>query len=606
MKRAALLCALLVLATAAPASVRAAESRPLPDNVLALVEVANPTECEQKLRDLVWRLAPGAPVGPFQHELARMARTEDPSVLDLGAPLQWVMLQGEAPGRPIFVFGVVDAERYLDALPPNVYGGEADGNLRLYQEDPPEAVGEGVWDAGAARPLAIAVLDGRIVLGHSAEGVRTVSALVEQGPLSGGLFFEGADAGGVVRLRQVLAVLAEQGMSPFSLARDRVAGMFMAMPPGGMGGAFPRVMEVYVAAAEHLAGQMEVVTGTVSLTPDALVCTAGVQAVEGSGLAGYLGAMQGGGQELLACVPAGSSAAFAGRVGDLRPLVDWYMKLLAATGPQDGSGDEALGRIKERTAEALALMDGRFANAVGISPEGSLVSAKAFGVTDAARAEEFFNDYGVVIEDVAALQTGGGVPFAMHVTARPGAFTHAGRPITEWSYEFEFQAPEGTMPYVQQAAAMQEELMKAMFGSEMTSYSAIREDVFVACQGVGSLDALKAVLDGSVVPVTGEPRFVAAMADMPEPPAAVAYVALGELAGAYLRMMARAAQVSGMPMPPFFGNVRFEPAPAVGLAAAVDEAGALEARLVVPVEAITSIVDGFKRAFMSGVPGMMP
>jgi len=606
MKRAALLCALLVLATAAPAPVRAAEGRPLPDNVFALVEVANPAECEQKLRDLVWRLAPGAPVGPFQHELARMARTEDPSVLDLGAPLQWVMLQGEAPGSPIFVFGVVDAERYLDALPPNVYGGETDGNVQIYQEDPPDAAGEGVWDAGAARPLAIAVLGGRIVLGHSAEGVRTVSALVEQGPLSGGPFFEGADAGGVVRLRQVLDVLAEQGMSPFSLARDQMGGMFMAMPPGGMGGAFPRVMEVYVAAAEGLAGQMEVVTGTISLTPDALVCTAGVRAAEGSGLAGWLAAMQGGGQDLLACVPAGSAAAFGGRVGDLTPVVDWYMKLLAATGPQDGSADEALGRIKEKTAEALALMDGRFASAVGVSPEGSLVSAKAVGVTDPARAEEFFNDYGAVTEDVAALQRGVGVPFAMHVTARPGAFTHAGRPITEWTYDFAFEAPEGAMPQVQQAAAMQEELMKAMFGSEMKSYSAFREDVFVACQGVGSLDALKAVLDGSIVPITGEPRFVAAMADMPEPAVAVGYVALGELAGAYLRMMARAAQASGMPMFPLLGNVRFEPAPAVALAAAVDEAGALEARLVIPVKAVWSIVDGFRRAFMSGAPGMMP
>jgi len=149
-------------------------------------------------------------------------------------------------------------------------------------------------------------------------------------------------------------------------------------------------------------------------------------------------------------------------------------------------------------------------------------------------------------------------------------------------------------------------MMAAMMGPDLRAYSAFVDEAWMVWQGSGALDGLKAALDGSLSSLAGRPEFKAAMAGMPAEPAVVGYVDLGGLIGAYVRALASAMENAGMPFLPFGRNLRFAPAPGVGLAAAVDDAGRLQARLVVPVEALSSLVNGFMQAFMAGPPARLP
>jgi hypothetical protein len=597
MRRAVVLCALLALAAFSSVPVRAAESRALPDDVLALVEVANPTQFDQKLQALAWRVFPGAPTGAFRQAVADWARTQDPTALDLSAPLQLVLYRGEALEKPVFIFSVVDGDRYLDALAPNLYGGEKDGDLNLYEEDPKEAAGEGVWNAGPAQPLAIAVVGNHVVLGRSAEGVRKVFALVEAGSLGAEPFFAAADAGGVVRPREMAASLAEQGEDPFQMLRDRLPSAAMATTEQEQQSS--RMLNVGIDAGRDATGQIEVLRAALSLSPQAIVCTGDVQPVAAGGLAAYLATMQGGKQDLLALMPASSVAVFAGHMGNVAMLVDWYAGFLSTVAPADGSANDAMARIKDKAAEYAALLDGRFASALAISPKGSLVSVKAYGVTDAARAEAVLNSLGSLVDDVSTLQASIGSPMVTHITTKPNVATHAGHAITEWDYGIEYKEPDATTPGAPQVAALQREMMTAMYGGDLKAYSAFRDDAFVMFQGANTLGGLKAVLDGSIASAANEPRLKAAMAGMPEEPVFVGYVTLGELLGAYLKALSSAMQASGLGAP--FANVRFAPAPAAGFAAAVNEGGGLEARLLIPVDALASIVNGFMQGVMGGM-----
>ncbi len=579
--------------------VNAAERPSLPANVPALVEVTDLAQAEQKLQNLLRRLVPGAPFSSLRTALSGPARTDDPSVLDLSAPLLLVTCRDGDVAAPVFTFGVLDADRYLDALPQNLHGGETDGNLHLYEEDPLNAFDENVWDAGPARPLAIMIVDDRVVLGRNPDGVRAVGSLVADGTLAGKSFFPQADAGVAVRIRDLVGALDEQGRNPFEMLRGEIDRAAVHLPRQAqvnldMG-------RMAIATVEAAATQVEVVEATLTLAPDAIVVTKSVQPVVGSALAAHLTTVEGRALDFMGSLPAGAVAVFAAHVGDPAPTLDLYMRLLSALAGSDESAAESLARIREKVTEMLAVMDGRLATAIAVSPQGFLVPVNVAGVKDAARAQEVFQSLLPLVEDVAR-QARTGVTTRVAMT--PDAAMHAGHTIAEWDYDLQFE--ETGQPEAAQAVAMQREMMAAMMGPDLRAYSAFVDEAWMVWQGSGALDGLKAALDGSLSSLAGRPEFKAAMAGMPAEPAVVGYVDLGGLIGAYVRALASAMENAGMPFLPFGRNLRFAPAPGVGLAAAVDDAGRLQARLVVPVEALSSLVNGFMQAFMAGPPARLP
>jgi hypothetical protein len=139
---------------------------------------------------------------------------------------------------------------------------------------------------------------------------------------------------------------------------------------------------------------------------------------------------------------------------------------------------------------------------------------------------------------------------------------------------------------------------EALWGRPMMVYEAVKDDVSLHAHGAGSLDALKAMLDGPGKAIVGSEGLAAALQGMPEDRVAVGYLSLQGLAG----FAVGAARKAMMPQMPQFS---FAEAPAIGFAVSVLPGGALHGQLRVPVAAVRSTVDGFRTPAQPAEPFLM-
>lgn len=612
MKRASVLCAVVLALGTALAYGEQAAPASLPEQVIAFAELNDVVSLDAKLMAVVARIAPQSFVPPLAAALPMGAlKTADPATVDLSKPLQVVVLEPPLHTTPVLVFSVTDGQAYLDSLLDGVKKERDEGKVHVYKEgeagfeeedweDDDWGEEEG-WGQGPEEPLAIAVAGSRALLGRDVEAVKGALALVEAGSFSGQPLFPGSDAGGMVRLKRLLATLAAEGTDPFQMMRG-MAEMSAAMRPTP--GPDPRaILKVYVDTLETMAKQIDVAAAGVSLDEAAINVWSRGKPVEGSGLDAYIAQTPSGDLELLRHLPPDAMLVFATKLGDLTPVAAWYGRVLEALAPAEpGAPPSPLWRT---LTEAVGLLGGEVATAVTTGPEGHLLASTAYSVEDVEGMKAFLQSAPELMAEFSDAFKPLGMTFGL--TYDPTAASHAGHEIGEWQYDLQFTGPEG-MPDAEGVAAMQQTMIAAFWGESMRTYETFSGNVYFQTQGPGALDAIKRMIEGHTPSAADSELLAAATEGMPGNPMAVGYFLPGKFISFYLDAVIKATSASGMPVavPPQLANLEFKSGAPIGFGAWVKDDGAVEKRFRIPIETIAGIADGFRQAFAPPQQGMMP
>ncbi|KPK62337.1 MAG: hypothetical protein AMK73_06255 [Planctomycetes bacterium SM23_32] len=612
MKKAMCVCALAALLWVLPAHAQTGAPEGLPDDVMVLAELANVKTLDPKLADIAMAVDPGATPAPLVDALpAQTLKTQDPTTVDLSRPLHVVGLKPPLLESLALVFTVTDPQLYLDSISDDYEDEPQEDGVHVFTQAFLGFEEEGEdWGAEWTDSFAIGLSGNRAVLADDPAAVRAVLAMIQAGSLPEGPLFGDSDAGAVVRLKALLDALNAQGANPFDMMRGMMA-MGMGMQP--QAGIDPqKMLQVMVDGVEDLALQLDTVSAGVTLQADAVTGWSRVKAVEGSGMAVYINGMRGGELEMVRHMPADVVGLYAGRTGDLTPLVEWYGKFLGAVASPESAG--ALDAMKQLMADGVAQMGDEMAFAGGVGPEGHLFFVSAMRVKDPEQMKQFLASATEKFQVAGDFQQAFGVTTRMNY--KPAALTHAGHEIAEWDIDYEFGAPAGMQgPQMdamrQQMAVMQQHMVTVFWGEDLKAYGTFLDDVYVYAQGAGALDRLKAVIDSAASPAAGLPGLSEVLGARTGAPAAVGFLSLEKLVGFYMRAFTEAmtAMGGGFPMPPGLANMQIESGPPLAMAVWITGDGTLEKHFRLPVSALTNITGAFQQAMMGGMgqePFMQP
>ncbi len=559
--------------------------QPLPEDVIAVVELPNVVATAPRLQQTAGQIQPGTVVPPV-HQVAavQLLKTQNPQTVDLSKPLRMVLLAPPRHMFPVTVFAVPDAAAYLESLRPNIQKQEEVDGVHVYQE---ESAPFGLGVPAPPKPLCIGTVGQKAVMGSSPVAVRSVMALVAGGNLPEEPFFEG-DAGAAVRLRKLLADLDAAGQNPF----NQFKALAQAAQPGAPSQAAS--MEAIVDAYQAMAEQLEVLTGQIAFEPDATMLTFTVKPAAGSAIESYVNTVPSGELRLLKYMPADATMVCAWRSGDISGLLEWYTGWLGKMYGALGMDAETVNQFAGMMNLWKDVMGGEIAVAMSAAPGGPMTVVEALTVGDVEKARKAV---ATMLKDMPELMPAQpGVKMAFE--ANPKAASHAGHDIDQWSFTMEFEPIDDTEA-ARAMAETQGAMIRNVWGEKMQMCSTFIGADYVFTVGPDGLDSLKRVIDGDFEPVVGSQRLADALEGMPEDPMAVACVSLGDLANWYLGVL------EAMPLPLSLEQIRFESGPPVGIAAYVTDGGVVEKRVRVPHGAVRAIVQGVQNAFV-GMQGPPP
>jgi hypothetical protein len=568
----------------------------LPEGVVAFVELGRPSSFDAKASNLLRQALP-MPTGPaLTAALPYLLKTTAPVALDLGKPVQIVVLEPPLHKSPVKVFSVTNADFYLGKLLPSLKEERQDGNVHVYKDEGTPLLNEADWgdEVGAgvkpeASSVAIGIVGNRAAVGADVEAVKKVLAMVEAGSFGSEPLYKGQDAGATVRVKKLLSALDSQGGNPFDFVRTSMMPMMsMNAPPGQDAEQVQKVLQAELDAVQSLAAQMDTLGATVLLEPDAVVLSVSGLPVSGSGLANYVASVNAGDFLSLRFMPADSVAVMACKLGDFRPFLDWYVGFVGKMLPAEATAEmlESLTSIVQKLG---ALMGDEMSLALKAGPQGLPVFVEAVAVKDAQKLDEAMQDALAQWSKVKSAY--GKMGMDMDVRVERDAVSHAGHQIH--AIQFDFRFPQVPGPMGEQVAHMQQMMMDMMYGKDHRAYWTYVDSMLVYAQGEGALDVLKGIVDGSVKSAAGSEGVVAALKGVPSGPTGLGYASLEGLADAALSF----AKMMGAP--PAFANVRIEKGPPITFAAWKAEGGAVEKRIRVPVSAVANVVKGYMGAAMA-------
>ncbi|MGD2174677.1 MAG: hypothetical protein PVJ27_04680 [Candidatus Brocadiaceae bacterium] len=580
MKKTGLLCA-VALAWVAGAAMARPRTAELPDTVVAAVEVRQMASLGPRLQELALQIHPNLAMPSLSAGMAMgWLHTMNPGSVDMAQPLRLLRMAPPAHHASVLVFSVTDPALYLDSLTLTRAEGEDREGLLAYRESGlPYAPSPQGGQPG--RLLFLATVGQQVVMGQAAAAVKAARDLVQEGRLPAEPIFE-EDLGAVLRLQDLLSGLKETGADPFEELRRQALA---ATPPRA---GRRRNVEASMDMLEDLAGQLDTLSGQLSLTGDAIVATSWLEPVADTGLDRYARSITPGEFRLLEYMPVDSMFALGLRMGDLSPLGEWWARWVRELLPPEGADDETVQKMVRSFGQWSEIMGDEMALAVSSTERGPLFLAEAVKLSDPAGARELMGQMPEQLPRLAKLQT---TPLMRTTTEfTSGYATHAGSTISEWRFRWEIQE-EGLNAAQQRAAAAQKASLDAVYGEELLMYSAIVGSDFLVTAGPGALDALKRAIDGTTPSVAGSEKLSGALTDAPPEPVAMGVLSLGEVANWYVRLFRRVLQESGMPLTmPLFQFRGGEP---VGMAAYVRDQNVLEHRVRVPVDAMGAVVEPF-------------
>jgi hypothetical protein len=545
----------------------------VPEQVVALAEVKDLLSSGQRLQALAAKIEPGLLLpSPAQFAPSAVFRTMDPTSLLLDRPIQVVILAPPLHTEPVLVFSIRDEAAYLRGLMPNVRESRTEGDIHVYTETTGGFAGE-----TAELPLAIGIVGDRAAMGRGLEQVRQVTAMVQNGSLKPGLLAEGGDACALIRLRALLKGLSAASQDPFDSLRKQLKSL--ELPAAIEGAARPQeAMAAEADIAERIAEEVEELTAALWLGSDDVRLTARAAPVGDSGVARYLASIPQEELDLLKYVPADSMFFTAAKLGDLQALLPGQGK---PAGPPAAAGQGG-GSPRPTPVETVT--------AVLAAEQAMLRVVGAERYADAAAARRLLEEP-LPEEKAGAEQTTGFAGMTATMTRRR-VETYKGCEIRESTLSFN-PSPGALAAGIQSSAGLVQSAFRIGFGKELRTCWTVAGDTKLSATGPGALETLKAMIDGNVQSVSRSPRLAEALGGLPQKPAALAYVSLGDLMGWLLRGGA-AMHLLPVPLPP----IRFEPGPAIALAARVSDDRALEGGLRIPIGALTNIMDGFS----AGIP----
>jgi hypothetical protein len=583
-------------------SARAAE---LPDDVVLLGEVANATRAGAAISGFLWQVAPQVPIPPIDQALLPITRAADQWSVDMSRPLQFVSVAPHIQTPPVIVFTARDPAAYLDNLAAGIEHQRDEDGLHFYLETEGGA-GEWAadeWDMPPAKPLVIAVVGDRVVLGRDESAVRRVAELAGEGGPAADVYFEGADAGVSLRVSRVVQTLKSSGMDPFVAAKMQLGALAeMSVAAETQPVDLQALIGAGVDGLESILTQTDALTATVVLGEDEYDALLRVDPVAGSGLADFIAGTPRGAPDLARFAPADAFGMWAMNVGDLSPAITWYETVLAAISPEGEEMATAIRKIGDAMREGMSITGDSMMMSVRQSEAGPLSMTTATRVKDREAAERFYSEtQREMWQEIARLQEPMGVKTTFSASEEP--IVYKGHEIVEWKMGFEFQPPEMAgvqgAPQAAQIATMQQAMVTQMWGPDMRGYQTFIDDAYVYTQGPDGLARIKEVIDTADRPGDIPEMLAAVMEDMPDDAVSAGFLSVEELANFYVYALAQAMrEAEVMMVVPMLEAMSFDVGRPISIGAWVTEDGALEERIRLPLTSVTNIVAGVQQAMM--------
>ncbi len=583
---------LLVLACSAVSAVAEPAWERLPDGVVAAVEVRDVHTLGPRLQDAVRQVHPLFNIPPAGPALAAAAlKTYNYVSLDLESPFRIILPAPPLHTAPVMLYRAHDPHAYIDSLFRNIEREKFEDDIHHLREEL-DSFDPSADSPAPGRPLYVGFVGQTAAMGRELEAVQAAMDMLRDGALTPDPLFEG-DAGAVLRLGSLLEGLEQVGQDPLGDLRRSIEVMPLRYP------AQREALERNVRALETLLRQVEAVSADGLLGRDAFSPTFAMKPVPGSGIADYTAQMPAAEQALLPHLPAGALAAFAGGMGDMGPMVDWFLDQWPAMPPEEADPEVMEEAARVLRAWTAAIGGRQFAVAVYGEPGESATVAQITDVDDPDEALELGERLMAAIGPLAAAGPG----MRMSMEALDELPPHRGHRIFGWRTRYDFELSPGLPPGTEQ---LQRALVEGFYGPEPMTYAAAAHGHYLTTFGADALEVLKAMIEGPEEALSESPELAEALREMPDGAVAVGYLSPGGLAGWYVEAVRQATEGADPLLPP--GPVQFRPGPPVGVAAYVGEEGVLQVRVRVPFGSLRVLVDGILMGIIGAeqMPRMPP
>ena len=480
----------------------------VPDELLAIVEIANPGQFETQMNAF---LTAGGLAGPGPLSLkVDMEDYAGGAQLDRERPVRALVLRsGQNELAVVTVLSVADADALMQDLATKMEKRGVEDGVTTFVEEKTEIDKEAMrkaMEGGAPDmegmmktievPMAVGLEGATACMGASKDAVAQALKLVRGGKLT--------DKPIVAARHHVAAYVRVKAMMEHMATGKESALGDLAKELGGLSGMAGPVAadlnEQSLAGMEELAVQIDGVYMSVRPSAEKILCISRLYAAEGT-LGDYLESVPEGLPEMLGHMPADGLMFAASKVGDLAPflpaLMDAAKTSAIATGV-DAKLTEDLMRISQ---ELMELCGEDFAASI-VSGAGQDFSA-AMKLRDAAAGEKVGPLLTELVQIEVQMARAMGAP--LNCVAKPSVATHAGAQIDEIALTFDASAAE---PSDDPARAKQVAAMQKAFGEGLKVHSAVAKDNWLMAMGrEGSLERLKAMLDGSQQKLTDAPYY---------------------------------------------------------------------------------------------------
>lgn len=551
----------------------------IPEDVGIVVETRNLEALGTATQRLVSAVEPTAMIPPPAMMLPSLVlKTTNPQTVDLTKPLQVILFLPPAAPKPAMIFSVTDGAAYLASIPLQKQDG--DGDVQVF--------------TAGQKVFAVAVVGNRAVASDDSDVTKKAAAMLEDGKFKGQVLPGEHHLSLAFRPKASLEGLAEAQMNPFGLARQQMQGaMAMAADPDQK--KMMQLVLVELDAVEKLLGQVEGLTVGLDLAETGLTVNKLVQPLEGSGLATYLGSVPEGEMEMLKYVPANSMAFYTARFGDLEPVMAWAKEMFT-----QWAGDDDATPFVQTMDKWVAAVGNQVAQAFVANDMGTLTSVGAVALKDEAAMQDILANMEEMVKAFLPMQNMANGP-KVDVKVAMGAAEHAGVKLHEITTTFEMPAETNIPP---QVMMMQQTMMELLLGKDGKSYVGVKDKAYVYAQGDGSLDAVKASLDGTGS-IAGSPNLDLTLKTAPKGASLLGFISVTDA----INFGLDAAQRIAPQMTMMLNDRRLQPADPITFGSGVTGEGNVTATMHVPVGVAKSVYSFWREMMQAMMPpqgGMAP
>jgi len=513
-----------ILAVLLAVAVAATHAAALPDEIILQVEIPSFVKLNQDMQ--LFGNAAGVPAGMLSQGMlmGTPLKVVKPMVMDHSKPIRALVLASADNPAVVLMCGLIRRNDVLALSDKLVSKGEVDGITRLEekrQEFDMEAFNKAPMDRRKnfdqfmktkAIPTAFGQVGGFALISRNAEALKTVLALAQKGRW---------DLQSTVRPDATVSVLARpapaierlkaSGQDPF--ARIRAQAEKMPMPPGAATDINKAAISMYLDAFEALAGQADEIVASVSLGAEGISIQVEGTVQEDGSIARYLASVPAGDLRTLKYLAPDGLLVMASKMGDMKPFLQWYAKLLDDIMKASGADEATLAKMRDNMLAMGDLYGDEFGFAVKSVPGGGISIVQVVAVKDPAALKETMSKAIVAWGQTMGM---GKLGMKMDITYEPDVLQVAGHAVTRMTWTFDFKALAEGADVPPEMMAQQQKAMDALFGSPMTGYMTFFGNDMVFTMGKTALADLQALCKGlpqtsAATRVQGAPAGAAAV-----------------------------------------------------------------------------------------------